>query len=106
MRNEKLISALGNCINHCNYCGDACLDEDNVKMMKDCIRLDKVCAEVCSSLSQILATSYSDVNALVEYCKKVCQECADECGKHDHQHCKDCAQACKECVEACEAYLA
>ena len=49
MRNEKLISALGNCINHCNYCADACLDEDNVKMMVDCIRTDRVCAEVCSS---------------------------------------------------------
>lgn len=106
MRNEKLLSTLGNCINHCNYCADACLDEDNVKMMKDCIRIDRVCAEACAALNQILATSYSDVNALVEYCKKVCQDCADECDKHDHQHCKDCAQACRECVEACEAYLA
>jgi len=74
--------------------------------MKDCIRIDRVCAEACAALNQILATSYSDVNALVEYCKKVCQDCADECDKHDHQHCKDCAQACRECVEACEAYLA
>ena len=106
MRNEKLISALGNCINHCNYCADACLDEDEVKKMVDCIRTDKVCAEVCSTLNQVLATSYKDVKGLVEYCKKVCQDCADECGKHEAQHCKDCAKACKECVSACEAYLA
>ncbi|MDR5591978.1 four-helix bundle copper-binding protein [Christiangramia sp. SM2212] len=106
MRNEKLISALGNCINHCNYCADACLDEDNVKMMKDCIRTDRVCAEVCSTLNQVLATNYKDVQGLVDYCKKVCQACADECGKHDHQHCKDCAKACQECVKACEAYAA
>ncbi|APG61089.1 four-helix bundle copper-binding protein [Christiangramia salexigens] len=106
MRNEKLITALGNCINHCNYCADACLDEDDVKMMKDCIRLDRVCAEACAALNQTLAINYSDVKGLVEYCKKVCQECADECGKHDTQHCKDCAAACKECVKACEAYLA
>ena len=106
MRNEKLISALGNCINHCNYCADACLDEDDVKKMVDCIRTDKVCAEVCSTLNQVLATSYKDVKGLVEYCKKVCQACADECGKHEAQHCKDCAKACKECVSACEAYLA
>ncbi|HKL37020.1 MAG TPA: four-helix bundle copper-binding protein [Salegentibacter sp.] len=106
MRNEKLIAALGNCINHCNYCADACLDEDNVKMMKDCIRTDRVCAEVCAALNQVLAIKYNDVEGLVEYCKKVCQSCADECSKHDHQHCKDCAEACKECVSACEAYLA
>lgn len=70
MRNEKLIHALGNCINHCNYCADSCLDEDDVKKMVDCIRTDKVCAEVCSALSQVLATSYSDVRGLVQYCKK------------------------------------
>ncbi len=105
MRNEKLISALGNCINHCNYCADACLDEDNVKMMVDCIRTDKVCAEACSALSQVLATSYSDVRGLVEYCKKVCEACAKECEGHDHRHCQECAEACRECADACSAYL-
>lgn len=77
-----------------------------MKKMVDCIRTDKVCAEVCSALSQVLATSYSDVRGLVQYCKKVCEACADECGKHEAQHCKDCAKACQECVKACEAYLA
>jgi len=105
MRNEKLISALGNCINHCNYCADACLDEDNVKMMVNCIRTDKVCAEACSALSQVLATGYSDVGGLVEYCKKVCEACAKECEGHDHQHCQECAEACRECADACSAYL-
>ena len=106
MRNEQLLKTLGNCINHCNYCADACLDEDNVKMMKDCIRTDRVCAEVCSTLNQVLVTGYENVNGLVKYCIEVCKACADECGKHDHQHCQECAKACRECVKACEAYLA
>ena len=106
MRNEKLIKALGNCINHCNFCADACLDEDDVKIMVDCIRIDHVCAEACSALSQILATSYKDVQGLVDYCKKVCEKCAQECDKHDAQHCKDCAKACRECAEACATFKA
>lgn len=73
MRNEKLIHALGNCINHCNYCADACLDEENVSMMKDCIRTDRVCAEVCSTLSQVLATAFSDIQGLVDYCQHLCR---------------------------------
>ncbi len=106
MRNENLIHALGNCINHCNYCADACLDEDDVKMMVDCIRLDRVCAEVCSTLNQLLVTKYSNVDDLVRYCIKVCDECAEECGKHDAQHCKDCAEACRKCSEECKKFLA
>lgn len=106
MRNEKLIHALGNCINHCNYCADACLDEENVKMMVPCIRLDRVCAEVCSTLNQVLITGFKEANDLVRYCIKICTMCADECEKHKSQHCKDCARACRECVEQCREYLA
>ncbi len=106
MRNEKLIHALGNCINHCNYCADACLDEDNVKKMVDCIRTDRVCAEACAALNQILATGYKNVNGLVKYCSEVCAACADECGKHDSDHCQNCAEACRECEKACKEFLA
>lgn len=106
MRHEKLIHAIGNCINHCNYCADACMDEDDVKMMVKCIRLDRVCAEVCSTLSQILAVNFYEERDMVKYCIKVCNMCADECEKHDAQHCQDCAVACRNCVSECEAFLA
>lgn len=106
MRNEKLIHALGSCINHCNHCADACLGEENVKMMVKCIRLDRVCAETCAAANQILSTSYKDVQGLLDFCIKVCNECADECEKHEHQHCKDCARACRECADACRQYAA
>ncbi|MDT0643643.1 four-helix bundle copper-binding protein [Zunongwangia sp. F363] len=106
MRNEKFIHALGNCINHCNYCADACLDEDDLKKMVPCIRTDKVCSEACAALAQILAIDGANVTGLVEYCKQVCGECADECEKHDSQHCQDCAKACRECEKACEEFLA
>jgi hypothetical protein len=106
MRNKDLIHALGNCINACNYCADACLDEANVADMAQCIRTDRVCAEVCSSLNQVLATNYSNVEGLVKYCIEVCKDCKAECSNHEHQHCQDCADACGRCVEACEEYLA
>lgn len=106
MKKTELISTLGSCINACNHCADACLSEDNVKMMVNCIRTDRVCAEVCSSLSQILHTTYTNVEGLIRYCISVCEDCANTCEQHDHQHCKDCAQACRECIAACKSYLA
>lgn len=73
-------------------------------MMAQCIRLDRVCAEVCSTVNQILITDYDNVQGLLDYCIEVCNECADECEQHEHQHCQDCAKACRECVKACEQY--
>lgn len=106
MRNKNLIQALDNCINHCNYCADACLDEENVKMMVGCIRMDTVCAQVCTALKNVLATGFGDVDELVRYCMKVCNSCAEECEKHEHQHCKECAMACRNCVAECRIFLA
>tara|TARA_Y100000815_G_C12931523_1_gene345653 strand:- start:128 stop:448 length:321 start_codon:yes stop_codon:yes gene_type:complete len=106
MENQTLINALTACVTACNHCADACLDEDNIKMMVDCIRTDRVCAEACNTASKILVTSYEDVEGLVKYCQQVCKACADECEKHDHEHCKDCAKACRACEDACKSFLA
>lgn len=75
-------------------------------MMVKCIRLDRVCAEVCAAANQVLVTKYKDVQGLLDFCIKVCNECAEECDKHEHQHCKDCAKACRECARACKEYAA
>lgn len=106
MNKNELISVLGSCINACNHCADACLGEENVGMMVDCIRTDRVCAEVCSSLSQILHTTYDNVEGLIRYCISVCEDCASTCAQHNHEHCKACAKACNECADACKQYLA
>ncbi|MBA80723.1 MAG: four-helix bundle copper-binding protein [Leeuwenhoekiella sp.] len=107
MRNEEFIATLNECASFCNYCADACLNEDNISMMVSCIRNDRICAEICSSLSKILSMDVpnEEVTALVEYCKSVCERCAAECASHEAQHCKNCAVACNKCVDACSKFL-
>lgn len=105
MKNTKLSEALTNCINHCNICADDCLEEDNVQMMAQCIRLDRICADACNTLNNVHATQYKEINDLVQYCTKICDDCAEECEKHEHQHCKECAKACRECAEACRGFV-
>ncbi|MDT0686343.1 MULTISPECIES: four-helix bundle copper-binding protein [Flavobacteriaceae] len=99
MRNEELVKGMSNCVNHCNWCADACLNEENLKDMVECIRLDKACAAVCRALNDILVTEYKDVQNLVDYCIEMCEKCAEECEKFDSKHCKDCAEACRECAK-------
>lgn len=100
-----LIDKLAVCQAMCNHCFNACLNEEDVKMMKDCIKLDKDCAEICSLAISSVASQSSFAKDVLQLCAAVCDRCAEECGKHDNSHCRDCAKACKECAEACREYI-
>ena len=43
---EECIQACLDCIKACNY--DACLNEEDVKMMVPCIRMDRECSDICT----------------------------------------------------------
>lgn len=38
---QSVIQTLHKCMTACNHCFDACLKEDHVNMMVECIRLDR-----------------------------------------------------------------
>jgi len=44
---EPLVRTVTACQAACNNCFDACLEEDDVKMLAECIRLDRECADAC-----------------------------------------------------------
>jgi len=100
----NLTSVLANCQAMCNYCFDACLHEEDVKMMSKCIKLDKECAEMCNVTLSMLASNSLFSKEIIKLCAKICTECAKECGKHNNEHCKKCAEACQQCAEACNEY--
>lgn len=101
----KLIEKLGNCQAKCNYCFNACLEEDDVKMMVKCIKLDKECAEICALTLFSVASKSSLYKEVVQLCAKACEECAEECRKYPDQHCQECAKACQECANACKNFV-
>ena len=105
MKNQELIAKLYNCVAHCNYCATACLEEDNVNKMVSCIKTDQICAAICNTTAQLLSYGYENVDKMMQECQQICTQCAEECEKHEHDHCKKCAEACKTCAEACANYL-
>ena len=106
MKNQNLINALTQCISHCNHCALACLKENNVEKMTECIRTDIACAEVCSTALKLVSSNSRFTESYLSTCIEVCDACASECSNHDEQHCQDCAEACRKCVEACREYSA
>jgi hypothetical protein len=99
--NPSLLSILAECAAACNYCSTACLQEENVKMMAECIRLDMDCAQMCELTAAFVSRNSDHANHLLKECAEICDKCAAECSKHNNDHCKACAEACSKCAEAC-----
>lgn len=103
---KELTSKVAACQAACNHCYDACLDEEDIDMMRQCIRTDRDCADICGMVLDFAHRGSPFLNDIIELCIKACKQCADECEDHDHDHCQACAKACRECVEACREYIA
>ena len=105
--NKDLADVLAECIAACEYCSDACLHENNVKMLVDCIRIDRDCADICQTALNYIARDSKHAGTIVELCSQICSECADECEKHasHHEHCRYCAEVCRRCEEECKTFM-
>ena len=92
----------------CTSCADACSAE--AMAITQCIRACLDCAEVCAATAR-LAVRRSGQNVeglkiMLEACARICSLCAEECERHDHEHCRLCAEMCRECARDCREAIA
>ncbi len=110
--NEPLAKAVRHamfCTAICTSCADACLAEKQVEHMRQCIRTCLDCADVCAATFKLATRRTGSNEILVEemlqLCITACDLCAEECDRHEHDHCKRCAEMCRETAEDCRAAL-
>ena len=108
----RCIEACFDCAQTCGLCADACLGEEQVAELVQCIRLNMDCADVCLTSGLVAGRrSGGDVpliQAQLQACELACARCAAECERHVdmHAHCRICAEACRACEAACRAAIA
>lgn len=108
---EAIDAALA-CVQACTSCADACLAEEEVAELRNCIRTDLDCADICATTASVLSrrtgNNLTVVKAQLEACRVACATCAEECEHHAgmHDHCRICAEACRRCEQACADLLA
>jgi len=98
---QACVQACNACADACDHCASACLQEPDVKMMARCIALDMDCAAICRLAAGFMARGSDSAKALCAICADICDRCGEECGKHQHDHCQQCAEACRRCAEEC-----
>lgn len=101
---KDLLEKLARCAAACEMCADACLDEEDIKKMVHCIRLDRDCAKICHVTASYIASHSEYAQTFVNICADICKACGDECARHEMDHCQECARACRECEEACRSF--
>ncbi len=106
--NEALATAIRHsmfCAAICTSCADACLAEEMVAKMRECIRKCLDCADVCTMTFHVAtrraASNEGVLRRALELCVAACETCAAECERHDNDHCAQCATMCRECADDC-----
>lgn len=95
------------CAQTCISCADACLAEESVQQLRQCIRLNLDCADLCAATGTLASRRTGSnepvLRATLELCSMACRRCAEECERHagKHEHCKICGEACRRCERAC-----
>lgn len=100
-----VIDSLNQCATDCIHCANACLEEQNVKELVRCIRLDRDCADICIMTAKMLAGGSEFSTDMTLLCAKICETCGDECEKHSMHmdHCRVCMESCRRCAEECRS---
>lgn len=99
------------CAQTCATCADACIAENEVTQLRQCIRLNLDCADICdatgSLASRRVGSDKGVLHAMIQTCALACRVCAEECERHagQHEHCRICAAECRHCEQACAAAL-
>ena len=99
-----LIPDIVDCQVACNHCFNTCLEGKDVRMMAQCIKLNRDCSEMCSVALSFVASESDFVQELLKLCIDICEACGRECAKHHYEYCRQCAKACGKCAESCRKY--
>lgn len=104
--NEPLAKAVRHlmfCSAICASCADACLAEEGD--MKQCIRTCLDCSDICAAVTRVALRRTGGNETLIRdalgLAIQACETCAQECRKHDSDHCQRCAEMCRETAEDC-----
>ena len=99
------------CAQDCTSCADACLGEEMVADLVQCIRLTLDCADICAATGAVATrrtgSNEQVLHSMLQTCAAACRACGDECARHaaQHEHCRICAEACERCERACQQAL-
>lgn len=102
---QALINAALDCVNKGSVCSTHCIDllgKGDTSII-GCLRTVSAMLPACTALARLGALDAKRLKEYAEVCAKICDDCREECKKHQDHHavCKACAESCKTCADEC-----
>ena len=88
----------------CEWCAERCIDEGPA--MSECLRLCRDVADLATLNVQFLARDSVFGPEAIEVFASAAEACAQECARHGHSHCQECAEVLSRAVQSTRNMLA
>lgn len=98
------ITNVAQAIEVCEWCADQCTQEADPHMI-ECIRLCEDVAELGETVLALAPRNSRFTQPVVQSFQQALQACAQECGRHQHAHCQECAQVLSQVSNATQQLL-
>lgn len=87
----------------CEWCAERCVDEG--PEMAECIRRCRDVADIASLNARFIARDSAYGPELAQSFISVANACAQECARHQHDHCQDCARVLGQATQTVQRML-
>jgi uncharacterized protein YhaN len=102
---DHLTDEMERCVDSCfeavqatEWCADQCTGSEE---MQDCARLCRDVADLATQCGRFCSRESTFHTRTAELCADASEQCADECAKHDAEHCQVTEEKLRECADAC-----
>lgn len=83
----------------CGWCADRCIQHADPNMI-ECIRLCEDVVELGETTLALLPRNSRHGQSVLQTFQQAAQACAQECGRHEHAHCQECARVLQQVASA------
>lgn len=88
----------------CEWCAERCVDEG--PEMAECLRLCRDVADLATLNVQLISRDSVFGPEAIEVFASAAEACAQECARHGHRHCQECAEQLSRAVQSTRKMLA
>lgn len=88
----------------CAWCADQCIQLADPNMV-ECVRLCIDVAELGETALAMLPRRSRHAATVLQAFQQAAEACAQECSRHQHAHCQECAEALGHAIDAIQGFL-